>query len=57
MQYQEDGSLVIRFSSQPEDGNWLYTDGGPLIIAIRAYQADPEKIGDYVPLVFRPGVK
>jgi hypothetical protein len=57
MQYQEDGSLVIRFSSQPEDGNWLYTDGGPLIIAIRAYQADPEKIGDYVPPVFRPGVK
>ncbi len=49
--------MVIRFSSQPEDGNWLYTDGGPLIIAIRAYQADPEKIGDYVPPVFRPDVK
>ena len=49
MKFEGDGSLVLKISSKPEDGNWLYTPGGPMIVLIRAYQADPEKIGDYVP--------
>ncbi len=53
MKFEEDGSLVVKFSSKPEVGNWLYTPGGKMVILIRAYQADPEKIGDYVPPAFK----
>ena len=42
MTFEDDGSLEITISSQPTDGNWLYTPGGPLFIVIRAYQTDPE---------------
>ena len=51
--YEDDGSLIVKFSSQPEPGNWLYTPGGKLVILLRAYQADPAKIGSYVPPVFQ----
>ncbi len=54
MQFEEDGSFVVKFASKPEAGNWLYTSGGKMVIVIRAYQADPEKIGDYVPPAFKP---
>ena len=54
MTFEEDGSLIIRFSSEPEQGNWLYTPGGKMAILIRAYQADPVKIGSYVPPAFEP---
>ena len=54
MKFEEDGSLVVKFSSKPEVGNWLYTPGGKMVLLIRAYQADPEKIGDYVPPAFKP---
>ncbi len=54
MTFEEDGSLIISFSSTPEAGNWLYTPGGKMVILIRAYQADPEKIGSYVPPAFEP---
>ncbi len=54
MKFEADGSLVVRFSSKPEAGNWLYTPGGKMVLLIRAYQADPEKIGDYVPPAFKP---
>ena len=53
MKFEDDGSLIINISSKPEEGNWLYTPGGKMVIAIRVYQADPEKIGDYVPPVFK----
>lgn len=52
--FAEDGSLTVRFSAEPEEGNWLYTPGGKMVILIRAYQADPEKIGAYVPPAFEP---
>ncbi|MDN3643863.1 DUF1254 domain-containing protein [Lutimonas halocynthiae] len=52
MQFEEDGSLVLSISSQPEEGNWLYTPGGKMVILIRAYQADPDKIGSYIPPAF-----
>ncbi len=52
MKFENDGSLIIKISSKPEEGNWLYTPGKKMVIVIRAYQADPEKIGDYVPPVF-----
>jgi len=52
MTFEEDGSLLISFSSEPESGNWLYTPGGKMVIVIRAYQADPDKIGSYVPPAF-----
>lgn len=52
MIFEQDGSVVIRFSSEPEEGNWLYTPGGKMAILIRAYQSDPEKIGSYVPPAF-----
>ena len=54
MMFEEDGSVVIRFSSEPEEGNWLYTPGGKMAILIRAYQSDPEKIGSYIPPAFEP---
>ncbi|MCB0131388.1 MAG: DUF1254 domain-containing protein [Caldilineaceae bacterium] len=52
MRFEEDGSLVVKFSSQPEEGNWLYTPGGKLVILLRVYQPDPDKITDYVPPPF-----
>ncbi len=52
--FEQDGSVVIRFSSEPEEGNWLYTPGGKMAILIRAYQSDPEKIGSYIPPAFEP---
>jgi hypothetical protein len=52
MVFEEDGSLIIRISSEPEEGNWLHTPGGKMAILIRAYQADPEKIGSYIPPAF-----
>jgi hypothetical protein len=55
MTFEEDGSLIINFSSEPEPGNWLYTPGGEMVILIRAYQADPDKISTYVPPAFKPG--
>ncbi len=54
MTFEEDGSLLISFSSEPESGNWLYTPGGKMVVLIRAYQADPDKIGSYVPPAFEP---
>jgi len=53
MEFNDDGSLVLKISSQPEEGNWLYTPGDKMVILIRAYQADSEKIGDYVPPAFK----
>lgn len=52
--FEEDGSLTVRFSSEPEEGNWLYTPGGKMVIVLRAYQADPEKIAAYAPPAFEP---
>lgn len=52
MKYAEDGSLTISISAKPQEGNWLFTPGGKMVVVIRAYQADPEKIGDYVPPAF-----
>jgi len=52
LSFEEDGSLVVKFSSQPEEGNWLYTPGGKMVILLRVYQPDPEKITDYVPPQF-----
>jgi len=53
MEFNDDGSLVLKISSKPEKGNWLYTTGDKMIVLIRAYQADPEKIGTYVPPAFK----
>ncbi|NLR91636.1 DUF1254 domain-containing protein [Flammeovirga agarivorans] len=50
--FEEDGSLNIKISSSPQKGNWLYTPGGKMVLLIRAYQADPEKIIDYIPPMF-----
>lgn len=52
MEFDEDGGITFKFSSKPEDGNWLYTPGGGLGILVRAYQADPVKIEGYVPPPF-----
>ena len=52
MKFNEDGSLVLKISPTPEEGNWLYTTGDQMVVWIRAYQADPEKIGTYVPPAF-----
>ena len=52
MVFEDNGSLVINFSSKPETGNWLYTPGEKMGIVIRVYQADPDKIGSYVPPAF-----
>jgi hypothetical protein len=54
MTFEKDGALLISFSSEPESGNWLYTPGEKMVILIRAYQADPDKIGSYVPPAFEP---
>ena len=52
MKFEEDGSITFKFSSQPEEGNWLYTPGDRMALLVRAYQVDPEKITDYVPPPF-----
>jgi len=52
MKFEDGGSITFKFSSQPEDGNWLYTPGDTMSVLIRAYQADPEKITGYVPPPF-----
>jgi hypothetical protein len=52
MKFEDDGSLVLKVSSKPEQGNWLYTPGDKMVIVIRVYQADSEKIGSYVPPAF-----
>ena len=50
--YAEDGSLTIAISSKPQEESWLFTPGGKMVVLIRAYQADPEKIGSYIPPAF-----
>ena len=52
MKYAEDGSLTIKISSKPQEGNWLFTPGGKMVVVLRAYQADTKKIGSYVPPAF-----
>ena len=52
MRFEEDGSLVVKFSRQPEEGNWLYTPGDKMAILLRVYQPDPDKIVGYVPPPF-----
>ena len=52
MKFEDDGSLVLKVSSLPEQGNWLYTPGGKMVIIIRVYQADSKKIGSYIPPAF-----
>jgi hypothetical protein len=52
MQFEEDGSLIIKCSKTPEEGNWLYTPTEKFGLMIRAYQANPERIGTYVPPAF-----
>lgn len=52
MKYAEDGSLTISISAKAQEGNWLFTPGGKMVVVVRVYQADPEKIGDYVPPAF-----
>jgi len=57
MEFEENGSLELKISSSPEQGNWLYTPGGKMVILIRAYQADPDKIGSYIPPAFTRTMK
>ncbi len=57
MEFEEDGSLELKISSLPEQGNWLYTPGGKMVIVIRAYQTDPDKIGSYIPPAFTRTMK
>ena len=52
MKFEENGSLLLKISSKPEKGNWLYSSGDKMVVLIRAYQANPEKIGTYVPPAF-----
>jgi len=52
MEFDEDGGITFKFSSEPEAGNWLYTPGGGLGVLLRAYQADTTKIEGYVPPPF-----
>ena len=52
MVFEDDGSLIVKFSGEPEAGNWLYTPGGKMVILLRVYQPDPEKIEAYVPPPF-----
>ena len=52
MEFDEDGGITFKFSSEPEAGNWLYASGGGLGVLLRAYQADPSKIEGYVPPPF-----
>ncbi len=57
MEFEENGSLELKISSLPEEGNWLYTQGGKMVIVIRAYQTDPDKIGSYIPPAFTRTMK
>ena len=52
MKFNDDGSLTLHISSNPEGDNWLYTPGDDMTILIRAYQADADKITDYIPPAF-----
>ncbi len=52
MKFEEDGSIILKFSSRPKEGNWLYTPGDIMGVLVRAYQAEPEKIVGYVPPPF-----
>ncbi len=52
MQFETNGSLKLTISSKPEESNWLYTPGEKMVVIIRVYQANPEKIDDYVPPAF-----
>jgi hypothetical protein len=52
MKFENDGSLILKVSSSPEQGNWLYTPGGKMVIVIRVYQPDSNKIGSYIPPAF-----
>jgi hypothetical protein len=52
MEPDDDGGMTFRFSSHPDDGNWLYIPGERYAVLLRAYQADPSRIGDYVPPAF-----
>lgn len=56
MKFAEDGSLTNAISSTPQEGNWLFTPGGKMVILLRAYQADSDEIGSYVPPSFYSGV-
>ncbi len=53
MKFEDDGSLVIKISSTPQDGNWLYTTGDKMVVLIRAYQSNPKNIGSYIPPTFQ----
>ncbi len=48
----DDDGVTIRFSRHPEPGNWLYTPDEHYAVVLRAYQADPDRISDYVPPAF-----
>ena len=52
VEFDADGGVTFKFSSKPEEGNWLYTPGDGLGVLLRAYQADTEKIEGYVPPPF-----
>jgi hypothetical protein len=54
MELDDDGGVTLTFSSQPEGKNWLYTPGDRYALLIRAYQADPSRIEDYVPPPITP---
>ncbi len=49
MQFEDDGSLILKVSSSPEEGNWLYAPAESIVVLIRVYQADVDRIGSYVP--------
>jgi hypothetical protein len=53
MKFEEDGSLIINFSSTPNGDNWLYTPGDKIAILIRVYQPNVDRIGSYVPPAFQ----
>lgn len=51
-EHDVDGGVTVRFSRGPEHGNWLYTPNDQYAVLLRAYQADPNRINDYVPPAF-----
>jgi hypothetical protein len=53
MKFEGDGSLIINFSSKPKGDNWLFTPENKMVIAIRVYQPNTEKIGSYIPPEFQ----
>ena len=54
MQFDDDGGITFKFSAEPEEGNWLFTPGERFAVLLRAYQADPAGIEDFVPPAFVP---